>query len=209
MQISRRGALMGATAAAAVVVAGVPVAGAASDPVVGLVEQLRAAWQAWMAADDVYEEAAHEKGFNPLADHPVAHVKTADGGEYLWSPAEIQHAATDGRRYGALTQEEADHHIAEAEAHQHEADRLRRERGLDPFKENVESWKGRYWQLQVEVLETPALTVAGVLAKMRGFYHDGEIAEIRAGGDPTDSLGQEWAASIYRDLEHLAGGMQS
>ena len=64
MQITPRNALVGAGAAMAV--AGVPGAVAASDPVVGLVEQLKAARQARNVADDAYEEAANKNGFNNL-----------------------------------------------------------------------------------------------------------------------------------------------
>ncbi len=49
----------------------------------------------------------------------------------------------------------------------------------------------------------------GVLAKLRAFYHDEEIAQMRAGDDPDDGLPEEWTASIYRDLERLAGEARS
>ena len=96
--ITRRDALLGASAAVAV--AGIPTpthAVAEVDPVIGLVERLKAAWKARIAAHNAYEEAAHERGFNVVADHPTTLVKTSDG-EYLWGPEEIRRAATDGRR---------------------------------------------------------------------------------------------------------------
>ncbi len=55
------------------------------------------------------------------------------------------------------------------------------------------------------MLDTPATTPRGVVAKLRGFYHDDEITQIRAGDEPEDDLPKEFAASIYRDLERLAG----
>ena len=70
MQISRRDALMGATAAAVVTGAitaplAIKSAGVqavlAGDPVVALVAQLRAATKAWYAAEDAFEEAAHRE----------------------------------------------------------------------------------------------------------------------------------------------------
>ncbi len=59
--------------------------------------------------------------------------------------------------------------------------------------------------LRARLLDTPATTTRGVIAKMRGFYHDGEVAQMMAGDDPDDALEPEFAASIYRDLERLAG----
>ncbi len=80
---------------------------------------------------------------------------------------------------------------------------------IEPLWEELEHWKAQYWDLRARVLDTPATTPHGVLAKFRGFYHDGEITDIRAGGDPDDDLPKEFAASIYRDLERLAGEARS
>ncbi len=49
----------------------------------------------------------------------------------------------------------------------------------------------------------------GLLAKFRGFYSDYETANIMAGDLPCDPLDSEFAASIYRDLERLAGEARS
>ncbi len=159
MSISRRDALMGATAA--VVVAGVPTAVAtktalAGDPVIGLSDQLRDVWKAWMSAQNVYEEACHRVGFSTCYDgHDV-----------------------------------------------------RRELGIDPLWQEEQRFKARFWDLHARVLDMPATTTRGVLAKLQGFY-DGEIAEIMAGDDPYNDLPAEWAASIYRDLERMAGEARS
>ena len=55
----------------------------------------------------------------------------------------------------------------------------------------------------------PALTVAGVLAKMQTWYCDQEIEDIRSGGEPDDPLPTDLSASIYLDLERLAGEARS
>ena len=55
------------------------------------------------------------------------------------------------------------------------------------------------------LMEAPAHTARGVLVKLRGCFLDEEIARIRAGDHPTDDLPAEYAATIYRDLERLAG----
>ncbi len=55
------------------------------------------------------------------------------------------------------------------------------------------------------MLDMPALTVAGVLAKLQTWYSDGEIEDIRSGGEPDQDLQTDLAASVYRDLERLAG----
>ena len=62
--------------------------------------------------------------------------------------------------------------------------------------------------MHARLLDMRAATPGGVLAKLQGFY-DGEITEIIAGADPYNDLPAEWAASIYRDLERLAGEARS
>ena len=66
MQISRRDALVGVSAAA--VVAGVPgaVQGTIQDPVIDLVRDLHAARKAWCSADDTFGEACHRAGVNMI-----------------------------------------------------------------------------------------------------------------------------------------------
>ena len=164
MQISRRDALMGATAAAvvtgatvaplAVQSAGVKAA-LAADPAVDLSRQLRAVCKAWWDAGNAFEEAAHSAGYNIFM-----------------------------------------------------AERLRRELGIESLYQEREHWKARFWELQPRLLDTPATTTRGVLAKLRGFYHDDEIAGIMAGEEPDDLPG-DYAASIYRDLERLTGEARS
>ena len=52
-------------------------------------------------------------------------------------------------------------------------------------------------------MDTPAATPRGILAKMRGFYADYEIASIRNGDVFDVDLPRDYAASIYCDLERL------
>ncbi len=59
------------------------------------------------------------------------------------------------------------------------------------------------------MLDTPALTVSGVLAKVQSWYCDHEIEAMRSGGEPSDGLETDLLASIYRDLERLAGEARS
>ncbi len=166
MNITRRDALLGAIAAAAVTgltvaplaikSAGVKAA-LAGDPVIGLARQLSAVWKAWMTAQRVYEEAA----------------------------------------------------LAEIERRQRKGHEVRWELGIEPLWQEEQRLKAQFWDLHARLLDMRAATPGGVLAKLGGFYHDAEIAEIMAGNDPYDALPAEWAASVYRDLERLAGGMQS
>ncbi len=165
MSISRRDALLGATAAAVVTgataapiainAAGVKAA-LSGEPVVALSQQLRAASEVWNSAIDAFEEAAHRAGCSCLVGQEV-----------------------------------------------------RQELGIESLWQEREHWEARFWDLRARLLETPSATVGGVLAKLRGFYHDGEIADMRAGGDPDEALPEEYAASVYRDLERLAGGLPS
>ncbi len=159
MSISRRDALLGASAAVAV--AGVPTAvaakaGLAGDPAIALARQLRVASQAWFDAIDVFDEATHRVGRSCFIGQKAC-----------------------------------------------------REIGIETLWQEREHWKAQFWDLRECLLETPAATPRGVLAKLRGFFHDGEIAQIRAGDDPDDDLPKEFAASVYRDLERLAGEARS
>ncbi len=85
---------------------------------------------------------------------------------------------------------------------------MRRELGIESSWQEREHWETQFWDLRARLLEMPATTPGGVLAKLRGFYHDEEIAQIRAGHD-VDELPGEYATSIYRDLERLSGGLPS
>ncbi len=90
-----------------------------------------------------------------------------------------------------------------------ESREVHREHGIEPLWQEVEHWKARFWDLQARLLDTPATTTGGVLAKFRGFYSDYETANIMAGDLSCDALDSEFAASIYRDLERLAGSAPS
>ena len=217
MSISRRDALMGATAAAAVTglivaplamkAAGVKAA-LAGDPVIGLSDQLRAASEAWFSAIDTFEEATNRVGINDSYYSGLVSVETPDGCA-CWGASEIRQAAEDGRRHHKITPEQRDAALAEIERRKREGHEVRRELGIESLHQEREHCEARYWDLQVRLLDTPATTPGGVLAKLRGFYHDGEIALMRAGDDPDNDLPVEFAASVYRDLERLAGGMRS
>ncbi len=171
MNITRRHALLGATAAAVVTgAATAPLtikAAPAVDPVIALARRLRAASAAWLSAKDAFEDACHRVGFDVWDyDGPVA-VDTSDG-RCTRGASDIREAAEDGR--------------------QHAGQALRRELGLEPLWREAEHWKARFWDLHARVLNLPAATPRGILAKLRGFYHDDEIAQIRAGGEPGDDL---------------------
>ena len=207
MHITRRDALLGATAAAvvtgAVAAPGVKAA-LAGDPVIGLSRQLRAVWEAWMSAQDVYEEAAHRVGLSICYGAGLVTVESSHG-LCTWGAEEIKAAAEDGRRYHKLTPEERDAALAKIEWEKNAAHKKRRQLGIEPLWQEEQRLKAQFWDLHARLLDMPAATSSGVLAKLRGFYHDGEIAQIRAGDDPVEDLPAEWAASVYRDLERLAG----
>ena len=215
--LTRRDALLGATAAAVVTgAATAPLAFKAADvkaalagePVIGLSEQLRAASEAWFSAIDAFEEATNRVGINDSYYSGLVSVETPDG-RACWGASEIKAAAEDGRLHYRLTPDERDAALAELERRQREYPKKCRELGIEPLRQAREHWKAQFWDLQARLLDTPATTPGGVLAKLRGFYHDAEIADMRTGGDPDTDLPVEFAASVYRDLERLAGGMPS
>ncbi len=205
MNITRRDALMGATAAAVVTgAATAPLtieAALADDPVIPLARQLRVATDAWSSAIDAFEDACHRVGFDEFYYDGVVPVATSDG-RCTWDAGEIREAAEAGRKHDRLTPDQRDAALGEIERRQREGQELRRELGLESLWQELEHWKARFSDLHARVLEMPAATPRGILAKLRGFYHHDEIAEMRAGGEP-DDLPAEWAASIYRDLERL------
>ncbi len=187
MNITRRDALMGATAAAVVTGAATTPrtmkAAPADDPVITLARRLRAASAAWLAAEEAFEDACHRVGFDVCDHEGLVPVETSDG-RCTWGADEIREAAEEERQRAGRE--------------------LRRELGLEPPWREAAHWKTRFWDLHARVLAMPAATPGGILAKLRGFYPDHEIAQIRAGGEPDDDLPAAWAASVYRDLERLA-----
>ena len=212
MNITRRDALLGATAAAAISSAAttappkIKAAGVksalAGEPVIGLAQQLRAASKAWDTAEHTFAEATRRVGFIESSCNGLVMVETLEGRCY-WGAAEIRQAAEDG----LLSSERRDVALAEIERQQRKGQEVRRALGIEPLWQELERWNARFWDLQARLLDMPATTPRGVCAKLRGFYHDEEITQIRAGHDPESDLPAEWAASVYRDLERLSGAL--
>ena len=219
MHITRRDALLGATAAAAVTglttaplvmkATGVKAA-LAGDPVIALAGQLKAAYQVQVEADDAYEAAAHRVGYNICADFAMTTGTITNGLQYHWGREEILEAAAKDEEWGGrITPEERDRALAAIDAKMQRAARVRHDLGLDPFKARAKQCRAYWCDLEGQMLDMPALTIAGVLAKLRSWYCDGEIEDMRAGGEPDQEIQTDLAASIYRDLERLAGEARS
>ena len=213
MSISRRTALL-ATGAAAIT-AGVVTAPLASkaalaaDPVIELAAQVKAAYRASCEADDAYEAAAHDAGHNICADFDTTTVTAINGQQYGWSRDAVLFAASPGGYMQArVTPEERDRALAVIDADQRKVARVRHDLGLGPIKERKDRTRAHWRELEARLLDTPALTVAGVLAKLQAWYGDHEIEDMRSGGY-ADPLPEEYAASVYRDLERLTGGASS
>ena len=179
----------------------------AGDPAVAISRQLRAASKAWYAASNTYEEAAHRVGLSVCYGDGLVSVQSSDG-PCTWGASEIRAAAEDGRQRHRLTPKQRDAALAKLKWLKNDAARTRRELGIESLYQERERWKARFWDLQERVLDMPATTPRGILAKLRGFYHDDEIAGIMAGDEPDDLPG-DYAASIYRDLERLTRGLPS
>ncbi len=219
MQISRRGALLGATAAAAVtgltvaplaIKAATVKAALAGDPVVALAAQVKAAYRASVEADNIYEEVAHDARYSVCNDFAWATGTTTTGQRYTWGRGEILEAAARGEEWAVrITPEERDRALAAIDARMQRAARARHDLGLDSVKERKDQTRAHFVDLEARMLDTPALTVAGVLAKMQSWFCDGEIEDMRSGGEPDQDIQTDLAASIYRDLERLSGGLPS
>ncbi len=206
MSISRRTAL--ATGAAAITTAAIAAPSAvkansvqaalAGDPVIALSQQLRTASEAWHDAIDAYEEAYHRVGYDwAYYDRGIVEVETSNGC-YGWGDWQIQEAAEEGR----ITPERRDAALAELKQRECEGQEVRRELGIESLYQQREHWEARFEELRERLLETPAATPGGMLAKLRGYYHDDEIAAI---DDGLEELPGEYATSVYRDLERLTG----
>jgi hypothetical protein len=99
--------------------------------------------------------------------------------------------------------------LAAIDTQQRKAARVRHDLGLDPFKRRKDQSRVHFLDLEARMLDTPALTVAGVLAKVQSWYDDQELEDMRSGGEPDQEIQTDLAASIYRDLERLAGEARS
>ncbi len=131
MNITRRDALMGATAAAVVAGTAAPrtiKAALAGDPVSALARRLRTASEAWASAEDTFENACHHVGFDVCAYDGLVPVDTLDG-PCCWGASEIREAAEDGRDHDWLTPEQRDAALAESARLQRED----RELDLEPL----------------------------------------------------------------------------
>ena len=118
MNITRRDALLGATAAAVTV--GAPIAAPlANDPVIDLAQQLRAASMAWFSAIDAFEDAALRVGYNERYYEGPISVETSDG-TATWGASEIRQSVEDGQKYHRLTPEQGDAALAEIERRKRE-----------------------------------------------------------------------------------------
>ncbi len=211
MQISRRSALM--RASAAVAVAGVPVAvqaALAGDPVIGLAAQVKAAYRASVEAYDIYEDVAHDAGYNVCNDFDWTTVTAINGQRCTYGRERILEAAARGDEWEVrITPEERDRALAAIDTQQRKTARVRHDLGLDSVKERKDQTRAQFLDLEARMLDMPALTVAGVLAKMQTWFCDGEIEDMRSGGEPDQEIQTDLAASIYRDLERLAEGLPS
>ncbi len=218
MRITRRNAL--ATTAAAITTAAITAplaikaagvkAALGGDPVVTLAAQVKAAYRASIEADDAYEAAAHEAGHNICADFDTTTVTAISGQQYGWSRDAILLAAAPGGYCCArVTPEERDRALAVIDTDQRKVARIRHDLGLDPIKERKDQTRAHWRDLEARMLDTPALTVAGVLAKLQSWYCDHEIEAMRSGDEPYHDLQTDLSASVYRDLERLAGGLPS
>ncbi len=218
MSISRRTAL--ATGAAAITTAAIaaPIAtkaagvkaALAGDPVVALAAQVKAAYRAHVEAYDAYEDVAHDAGHSICADFATTCVTTIEGRVYSLSRDAVLLAATpDGHLFERITPEERDRALTVIDAHERKVARIRHDLGLDPIKSHKEQCTAHWRDLEAQMLDTSALTIAGVLAKMQSWYCDDEIEAMRNGGEPELEMPTDLVASIYCDLEHLAGGLPS
>ncbi len=136
MNITRRDALMGATAAAVVAGTAAPrtiKAALAGDPVSALARRLRTASEAWASAEDTFENACHHVGFDVCAYDGLVPVDTLDG-PCCWGASEIREAAEDGRDHDWLTPEQRDAALAESARLQRED----RELDLEPLWQAAE-----------------------------------------------------------------------
>ena len=174
MQISRRNALTGATAAVAV--AAVPTTVRANDA------HIEALLAECLEAERVHLEARN------IADTTLFAAQRTAG------PCPLDDLDRLGKQTtAAAVRSMRAWHAARAAAVER-SDATELDRRADALHEVFSDAQGR-------LIAAPAQTPRGVILKMRGYYHGSEIAGI---DDGLEELSGEYAASIYRDLERLA-----
>ena len=160
----------------------------------------------------MYEDVAHDAGYSVCNDFDWTTVTTITGQQYTWGRGSILEAAARVEEEGEwrkITPEERDRALTAIDAGVLRAARARHRLGLDSVKERKDQTRAHFVDLEAQMLDMPALTVAGVLAKMQSWFCDGEIEDMRSGGEPDQEIQTDLAASIYRDLERLAGEARS
>ena len=88
------------------------------------------------------------------------------------------------------------------------ADEATKEDDTGPARREIARLLADNEKTRADIISTEARTVAGALAKLKHHYADSEIAGFEGKHDPDDLPGNV-AASIYRDLERLAGEARS
>ena len=69
----------------------------------------------------------------------------------------------------------------------------------------VKYWRGRCLDLEKQIWETQPGTVRGVLVKLQITYNEQEIKAMERDLGPGYDMEVRCVASVYRDLERLAG----
>ncbi len=193
-EMTRRAALKGTAAVAAV--SAVPgVANAAQvDPLLDIIRALKKADAAWNDAYKAKDDAEQRVGYKNVPHWGIVEVETSQGPRFL-GRGEIEQAAMSNGPYAAhITAEQRDKYLGALD----ERERLGRERfrelGLEPYLKESERLNERYWALLRQICETPAKSVEGFAAKV-ALYCDYEDA----------APGPELRLSVAADAERLVG----
>ena len=200
MQITRRDALRGATAA--VVVAGVPVATNAAtlgNPDAGLfalIDELESVYREHeKTADAELSERQAIKASLPMPPESIQFGKKRRGRRLILVPSliEVMRAAEIEKHPERSEQivKHFDRLLAELHAHEAEIDRLRNSPKVRALRDRLDELQHRYDELVAEIHDTPARTVVGILRKVLASFPSGRAPAVMA--------------SVAQDLDRMAG----
>lgn len=204
MNITRRDALRGATAAVAV--AGVPAvtnAATLGNPdakLAALVDEIESAYREHeeIAAAEFMERRAIEASL-PMPPESIQFGKKRRGRRPILSPSliEVMRAARNEKHPERSEQivKDCDRLLAELNAYELEVYRLRNSPKVRTLRTRLDELQFRIDELVAEIHDTPARTVAGVLRKVLASYPSG--------------MAPPMMASVAHDLDRLAGEARS
>lgn len=205
---NRRSFLTTAAVAAGVSLATGSVAVAAAAPdsrLLGLVDDLKQARAAERAKDELIEDRYRELAAacpppRALGLLPPHVARESDPHQIVyWARDRIKHFSL------IIPMVAGPEFIAATDAFEAQIELERQRLGLPALGAELDELTRRADALETEIMETPAETIVGIVAKLRAFDIEGRFS-LDPGPDHVDSDPYEhWKGEMLRDAERIAG----